>query len=133
MFSFRLKTPEEESAEKQLWFRAEMTHRQFKALAHKLNDADIENEIINLNYFTNQLSVAQNIELDIVEMWLKNSWNTENVLFHNKNVIQDTGQSFSMQWAFPQAYYSAFSSILAYYKSVGFTQMSHTAVLKGFG
>lgn len=133
MFNRKIKIPEEERAEKELWFRTEMTHRQFKALAYKFNEADIENEILNLSYFTNQLSVAQNINLVEVEMWLKNSWNTENVLFHNKSIIQDTGQSFSMQWAFPQAYYSAFCSILAYYKSVGFTEMSHNAVLKKFG
>jgi hypothetical protein len=133
MFNFRIKSAEKERAEKELWFRTEMTHRQFKALAHRLNEADIENELINLNYFTNQISVAQNIELENVEMWLKNSWNTEKVLFHNKSIIQNTGQSFSMQWAFPQAYYSAFCSILAYYKAVGFTQMSHNAVLKEFG
>jgi hypothetical protein len=66
-------------------------------------------------------------------MWLKNSWNTENVLFHNRSIIQNTGQSFAMQWAFPQAYYSAFCSILAFFKSVGFTQSSHTQVLKEFG
>lgn len=133
MFDFTVKSPEEEKAEKELWFRTEMTHRQFKALAHKLNSADIENELINLDYFTNQLTVARNLDLENVEMWLKNSWNTEIVLFHNKSIIQNTGQSFSMQWAFPQAYYSAFCSILAYFKSVGFTQMSHNAVLKEFG
>ncbi|WP_300024998.1 hypothetical protein [uncultured Maribacter sp.] len=133
MFKSILKPGKEEKVETELWFRTEMTYRQFKALAHKLKGADIENELINLNYFVNQLSAAKNIKLNNVEMWLKNSWNTENVLFHNKSIIQNTGQSFSMQWAFPQAYYSAFCSILAYYKSVGFTQMSHNAVLKEFG
>lgn len=130
---FKLKTTEEESAEKQLWFKAEMTHRQFKALYHKLVESDIENEILNLNYFTNSLKPSKNLQLQEVEMWLKNSWNTENVLFHNSSIIQSTGQSFAMQWAFPQAYYSAFCSILAFYKSVGFTQSSHTQVLKEFG
>lgn len=126
-------TEAEEKAKKELWFRTEMTHRQFAALSKKLCDADIENEILNLQYFKTQITVAQNLKIADVEMWLMNSWNTENVLFHNKHIIESSGQSFCMQWAFPQAYYTTFCSILAYFKSVGFTQMSHNAVLKEFG
>ena len=126
-------TEAEEKAKKELWFRTEMTHRQFAALSKKLCDADIENEILNLQYFKTQITVAQNLKISDVEMWLMNSWNTENVLFHNKHIIESSGQSFCMQWAFPQAYYTTFCSILAYFKSVGFTQMSHNAVLKEFG
>lgn len=125
-------TEAEEKAKKELWFRTEMTHRQFAALSKKLCDADIENEILNLQYFKTQITVAQNLKIADVEMWLMNSWNTENVLFHNKHIIESSGQSFCMQWAFPQAYYTTFCSILAYFKSVGFTQMSHNAVLKEF-
>lgn len=126
-------TAAEKKEKKELWFRAEMTHRQFSALAKKLYGADIENEILNLPYFKNQLSVARDLKIADVEMWLINSWNTENVLFHNKYILENSGQSFCMQWAFPQAYYSTYCSILAYFKSVGFTPMSHNAVLKEFG
>lgn len=116
----------------ELWFRAEMTHRQFASLSHKLVSADIENEIINLDFFVNRLEKAKNLNLDEVEKWLKNSWNTENVLIQNKSIIENTGQSFAMQWAFPQAYYSTFGSLLAHFKAIGYTQESHTAVLKNF-
>lgn len=116
----------------ELWFRAEMTHRQFASLSHKLVSADIENEIINLDFFVNRLEKAKNLNLDEVEKWLKNSWNTENVLIQNKSIIENTGQSFAMQWAFPQAYYSTFGSLLAHFKALGYTQESHTAVLKNF-
>jgi hypothetical protein len=116
----------------ELWFRAEMTHRQFASLSHKLVSADIENEIINLDFFVNRIEKAKNLNLDEVEKWLKNSWNTENVLIQNKTIIENTGQSFAMQWAFPQAYYSTFGSLLAHFKALGYTQESHTAVLKNF-
>lgn len=118
--------------DKDIWFRAEMTHRQFASLAHKLLNADIENEIINLDFFVNKLGKSKNINHSEVEKWLKNSWNTENVLTQNKGIIENTGQSFAMQWAFPQAYYSTFGSLMAYYKASGYTQTSHTAVLKNF-
>lgn len=116
----------------ELWFRAEMTHRQFASLSYKLVNADIENEIINLDFFVNRLEKAKNLNLDEVEKWLKNSWNTENVLTQNKSIIENTGQSFAMQWAFPQAYYSTFGSLLAHFKALGYTQESHTSVLKNF-
>lgn len=115
-----------------LWFRAEMTYRQFASVANKMESADIENEILNLDYFLHDLKKAQNLDLNEVEKWLKNSWNSENVLHQNKIIIENTGQSFSMQWAFPQAYYSAFTSLLAHYKALGYTQESHTNVLKHF-
>lgn len=116
----------------ELWFKAEMTHRQFASLSHKLVSADIENEILNLDFFVSRLEKAKNLNLDEVEKWLKNSWNTENVLIQNKSIIENTGQSFAMQWAFPQAYYSTFGSLLAHFKALGYTQESHTAVLKNF-
>lgn len=116
----------------ELWFRAEMTHRQFASLSYKLVNADIENEIINLDFFANRLEKAKKLNLDEVEKWLKNSWNTENVLVQNKSIIENTGQSFAMQWAFPQAYYSTFGSLLAHFKTLGYPQESHTAVLKNF-
>ena len=115
-----------------IWFRAEMTYRQFASLSHKLVNADIENEIINLDFFVNKIDKAKNLNIEEVEKWLKNSWNTENVLIQNKIIIENTGQSFAMQWAFPQAYYSTFGSLLAHFKALGYTQESHTNVLKNF-
>jgi hypothetical protein len=114
------------------WYKSEMTNRQFASLAYRLSSADIENEILNLDFFTKRIEKGKNTNLEEVEKWLKNSWNTENVLMQNKNIIDNTGQSFAMQWAFPQAYYSTFGSLLAHYKALGYTQDSHTAVLKHF-
>ncbi len=119
--------------DEELWFKVEMTHRQFGALAHKLQNADLENEIINLEFFKNRLKKAKNLNLEEVEKWLKNSWNTEHVMLQNKTIIENTGQSFAMQWAFPQAYYATFASITAHYNALGYTEKSHTAVLKNFG
>ena len=121
------------SEQDNLWFRAEMTHRQFLALSHKLSSCDIENEILNLNFWANKLSPAQHLDLKEVEKWLNNAWNTENVLVGNHSIIDNTGQSFALQWAFPQAYYSTFGTLLAHFKALGYTEYTHTAVLKKFG
>lgn len=122
----------EAKEEKELWFRAEMTHRQFASLSHKLVYSEIENEILNLDFFIKKLEKGKNSNLQEIEKWLKNSWNTENVLIQNKSIIENTGQSFAMQWAFPQAYYSTFGSLLAHFKALGYTQESHASVLKNF-
>jgi uncharacterized protein (UPF0332 family) len=117
----------------ELWFRSEMTHRQFLALAYKLNNSDIENEIINLDFFKNRLKAAQNLNLKEVEKWLRNAWNTENILHSNSIIIAESAQPFALQWAFPQAYYSVFGTLSAHYNALGYTETSHTAVIRKFG
>ena len=47
--------------------------------------------------------------------------------------VVNTNQSFCMQWAFPQAYYSVFGTTLAKFKAIGLTETSHTSVLKKYG
>ncbi|WP_299706869.1 hypothetical protein [uncultured Pontibacter sp.] len=131
MFDFELyiKSLKEED---NLKFRADVTHNQFLALSTKLNQADLENDMVNSKYFVN-LRGAKNPPLPEIDKWLKNSWNTEKVLAENKTVIENTGQSFAMQWAFAQAYYTTFGSFLAHFKAVGHTENSHSAVLKKLG
>lgn len=109
MYNLRPNTEEE----KTLWFRSEMNKRQFTALAYRLTNADIENEILNNYYFLNKVSKANNYSNLDVSQWLKNSWNTESILAQNISIIENTKQSFCMQWAFPQAYYAVFGSMLA--------------------
>jgi hypothetical protein len=53
----------------ELWYKTEMTHRQFASLSQKLNNCDIENEIINLTFFKNKIVKSKKINLDEVEKW----------------------------------------------------------------
>lgn len=110
-----------------------MNYRQFKSLSHKLENSDIENEILNNQYFIQKVSKSANLNLNEVNQWLKNAWNTESVLIRNIDIIENTNQSFCMQWAFPQAYYSVFGTTLAKFKAIGMTETSHTSVLKKYG
>ena len=119
--------------EKELWFSAEMNYRQFKALSFKLENSDIENEILNNQYFVQKVSKSANLNLNEVSQWLKNAWNTESILIRNIDIIENTNQSFCMQWAFPQAYYSVFGTTLAKFKAIGMTETSHTSVLRKYG
>lgn len=122
----------EQIAEEVLWFKAEMTHRQILALAYKLNNSDIENEIINLAFFK-KIIPSKSIDTNEIEKWLNNAWNTENILCSNHAIIDNSGQGFALQWAFPQAYYSVFGTLLAHFNAIGYTEKSHTSVLRKFG
>jgi uncharacterized protein (UPF0332 family) len=129
---FGIAKTKNEKAEEELWFKAEMTHKQILALSHKLNNSDIENEIINLAFFK-KIVPAKTIELNEIEKWLNNAWNTENILCSNYAIIDNSGQGFALQWAFPQAYYSIYGTLLAHFNAVGYTEKSHSSVLKKFG
>lgn len=117
--------------EKEFWFRAEMNKCQFKALCNRLENSDIENEIFNNIYYQKVSKSASYSNMEVVK-WLKSSWNTERILHQNIEIVENTNQSFCMQWAFPQAYYAVFTSILAMFKTIGYTENSHTAVLKKY-
>ena len=114
------------------YWAAEMTKKQFQSLAKHLDSADLIEESYNLDFFQNRLSQSANFEQVEVVKWLRNSWNTELVLKGNRTLIEP-GNSFPLQWAFPQAYYSVFASTLALYKVCGYTQTTHASVLKHFG
>lgn len=119
------------SFDNELWFKSEMTYRQFRALAHKVHASDIENEIIDL-YFYKNIRKAKKPNISNVERWLINAWNTEYILSLN-TIIIGKGHSFALQWAFPQAYYSFFGTVLALFITLGYTENSHTSVIKKFG
>lgn len=118
--------------EMKLQFSAEMTQYQFEALECKLNESTIISLLNSLDYINN-LRLSQTCNYIDVEKWLKNSWNTERLLRFTSDSFTGNSLSFSIQWAFPQIYYSAFSSILAYFRVVGFTERSHSAVIRKFG
>lgn len=112
--------------------RAMLNDCHFEAMAIWFQRAEIENEILN-NYYFKKIRPANEDGRKRAEMWFKNSWNTEVLLGMNKKIIENTGQSFSMQWAFPQAYYCLFGGLMAHFAAVGHTETSHTSVLRKFG
>jgi uncharacterized protein (UPF0332 family) len=70
------------------------------------------------------------INISFVKAQLVNSWNTERLLKSTYSNFSGPGSGFVAQWAFPQAYYSAFNSTLASFETSGYTEHSHAAVRK---
>ena len=110
-------------------FAAETTQNQLVALRMKLCHPGVIQELGQLSKFINVSKSKSLIPADL-KKWIYNSWNTELILNSNKIIIDDSDHPFAIQWAIPQAYYSIFCSLLAMYKVLGFTEMSHAAVRK---
>lgn len=117
----------------ELYFQTQVTLHQFISIGEKIRKGDIVNEIYNNHFFKNKIKPHHNPDIKLIGKYLRNSWNTENVLNLNKLILENSNNSFIVQWGIPQTYYSIFTSLLSFYKSVGYPQESHTGVLKRYG
>ena len=114
-------------------YAAEMTNRQFAALGVRLNRAQLRTELTAHIQRGTAPKPAKNYEEGEVRKLATNGWNTERILRLSAELLPADQLENALQWAFPQAYYSAFNLILALYKTTGQTETSHTAVLYRFG
>jgi hypothetical protein len=114
-------------------FAAEMTNRQFAALGVRLNHGQLSKELTTQILPGPAPKPAKNYREDEVRKWATNGWNTECILRLTPRLLPGEQLENALQWAFPQAYYSAFALILALYKTTGQTETTHTAVLYRFG
>lgn len=67
-----------------------------------------------------------------VKAHLVNSWNTEKLIGISKETYDESLGGAVLHWIFPQAYYSTFSSALGAFEARGWSESSHTAVLKKY-
>ncbi len=114
-------------------YAAEMTNRQFAALGVRLNHAQLRKELTTHIVQGTAPKPAKTYQEDEIRKWATNGWNTERILRLSPDLLPPEQLENALQWAFPQAYYSAFALILALYKTTGQTETSHTAVLYSFG
>jgi len=117
--------------EHDLQVSADVTYKQFLAIATYFRHFNPIDDLLGMTYFQN-LNRCRLYSRHSVRKWLFNAWNTERILRFNSDLLQEDNNYFILQWSFPQIYYSAFSSTLAYFKTVGYTEESHTNVMKKF-
>ncbi|MEX0980486.1 MAG: hypothetical protein WD577_11935 [Bacteroidales bacterium] len=134
----RIRTPNYSSLspnpkERELQASAETNYKQFLAIATYFRHHKILEELCTLDYFNSRLKKSKAYSYNDVRKWLFNSWNTERILLLNSSLLELDNNYFILQWSFPQAYYAAFASTLAFFKTVGYTENSHSAVLRKFG
>jgi len=113
-------------------FPAKMMTRQFRALKDYISSKNIEDDLkraVQQNRFRRCTTYNRNE----TEKWLTNGWNTENILIMSNFLFDDPTNSFAIQWAFPQAYYSCYCISLGFFKTAGFTEERHSTVIKKIG
>ena len=118
--------------QEELNFKAKMTQIQFTSLAKRLNKPALLREMASLRNFT-EFEKSPTCVMSEVKKWLINGWNTEYLLRINALKLEEDALRNSLQWAFPQAYYSVFTICLAFFKVAGFTELSHNAVMSKVG
>ena len=116
-----------------LFFKATTTYNQVLALAIYMKRHHNSMEEINATIKSSRIKQSKTYDRPEVIKWLKNSWNTEKIMRVSNLILEDSENQYALQWSFPQAYYSIFSSITAFFKVVGFTETSHVAIIKKFG
>jgi len=113
-------------------YKAFQTQQQIRALRLKLNKSTILSEIESIKPTLAKIQRSSDYKEDDCFKWLKNSWNTERILRLSQEIVEQKDNYFALQWSFPQAYYSVFCSIQAYFYAMGEIHKSHAATLKFF-
>lgn len=119
------------NAEEDLEYAALMTNRQFHALCTKLDKKRLIQELKN-TVPLRKIRKGKNYDREIVKGRLLNGWNTEYLLILTKDLLTDQ-LIHAIHWAFPQAYYSTYNLILAYFLSAGHQERHHSSVIKKVG
>ncbi len=113
-------------------FPAKMMTSQFRALKDFISSRAIETDIRETMHRC-RFRKCRTFNRVETEKWLTNGWNTENILMMSKDLFDDPANSFAIQWAFPQAYYSCYSISLGFFQTAGFTEDRHSTVIKKIG
>jgi len=114
------------------FFSAKMMTMQFKALKDYISNSNIDTDL-RQSIQTNSFRRCSTNNINEIEKWLTNGWNTENILMMSEHLFADQRNAFAIQWIFPQAYYSCFCITLGFFKTAGFSEYRHSSVLKKLG
>ena len=110
-------------------YAAEMTERQFRSIHLRIDSIGLA-DVPGLKRIQSATKSPSLVESEL-RKWLISSWNTEHILALSASVLDEAAGAI-LQWTFPQAYYSCFASTLAFFQVAGFTEASHTSVIKKY-
>lgn len=112
--------------------RAKMTQIQFSALSHCCTTRKVGSSLRSL-IATYKPNRASRLDSSLVDRCLLNGWNTEFLLRFNAESLTGDALRNSIQWAFPQAYYSVFSTTRAFFYAAGQTEARHASIIRKVG
>lgn len=113
--------------------RARMNRNQWAALSTRMKRQEALLQLSVLPHF-GKFKTSKASNFDTIKQLLNNGWATEALLVQNFESLTGDALKSSLVWAFPQAYYSAFSVTLAYFNIAGFTEgKTHASLIRKFG
>ena len=112
--------------------RAQMTSIQCLALARRLANENLHDEVSNLSGIKT-MRLSQHADQEEVFKWIRNGWNTEHLLHVNRSMLSGDALKNSLHWAFPQAYYSVYALTFAFFRAAGYPHTSHQKVIFHLG
>jgi hypothetical protein len=108
------------------------TNNEFAALEIAIRPDLVLNELCDIPWFQ-ELPRRALTDFEPVKDQLINGWNTERILRITAASLTENALPSGLQWGFPMAYYSVYSVALAYFNVAGYTEQSHTSVIRKFG
>jgi hypothetical protein len=108
------------------------TNNEFTALGIAIRPDRVLNELCDIPWFQ-KLPARTLTDFESVKDQLINGWNTERILRITATSLTENALPSGLQWGFPMAYYSVYSVALAYFNVAGYTEQSHTSVIRKFG
>ena len=104
----------------------------FVALNFHIQYTDDRYALRDVKFF-NQLKQNPQADTDTLQRLLFNSWSTEYALRQTAQHGDKSYLKYALHWAFPQAFYSVFLSMQAFYSTVGVKDSNFDKLSREFG
>lgn len=105
----------------------------FKAIALHLDSCADRFGLKQLPFYNGLTVKNPDFQLNKCRQLLWNSWSTEHAFLFPKRLGNHEYYKYSLQWGFPQAYYSAYLNMIAFRESLEKTSENHEKAIKVFG
>ncbi|RYD74985.1 MAG: hypothetical protein EOP53_17295 [Sphingobacteriales bacterium] len=104
----------------------------FVALNYYIQHSDDRYELRDVKFF-NQLKQNPDADSDALQRLIYNAWNTEFALRNTAKHGDKDYLRYALHWAFPQAFYSVFLGMQAFYSTVGVRDNNFERLSREFG
>lgn len=126
---------EQEKLQEEQWKRsipAQVFLNHFAALNFHIQHTDDRYALRDVKYF-NQIKPGRETDSDALRRLLYNAWSTEYALRSITGHGDVEFLRYALHWAFPQAFYSVFLSMQAYFSTLGLTDNNFDKLSREFG
>jgi hypothetical protein len=113
--------------------KATVFYNHFKAIRQHIESFKDRNDLRLVNFYNDLRRTSDNAESGKSFNYLLNSWSTEKTLLFPIHVDASEYLRYSLQWSFPQAYYSVYLNMAAFRETRGSQSNNHQSGIRAFG